>query len=135
MLLFKLFPLLVTLARVGRGLALIALTLWFSGLASDPTTIATHGTVLGTMVIGATISAGIVCLLWLALRPIRRMALLAVCKLMIRSGAGPLVRFGVWELLKVAERFLPQSFPDFAGLTALQQTYNCVSRSKRSQIL
>ena len=128
--LLKYFLLLVIIGRGGCYLGLLALTTFFSSLMTTWFSILRanyaqyhllHGDSLG-LVLAATISSGLVCSLWFVMRPIRRVVLLAACKLMIHSGMGLPLRFGVWELLRIGE------------WTALHRTCRFVNRSKRSEI-
>jgi hypothetical protein len=79
-------------------------------------------------------SIAVVLGLWSELRRIRQICLLSVCRFMVASGRSALMRFGVWELLRVGERFRPGDMPDYGGLLTLHKTYELADPLKQYRV-
>jgi hypothetical protein len=66
---------------------------------------------------------------------VRRTLFRIVCQGMIRTGVGPLVDFGSWELLSINAQARRSSVLDYSGISALDRRYCAAGQLMQARIL
>ncbi len=130
-----LLPAVRILFRLVKSAGLFALAGCLPSYIPVKTSSAIPGQEIITFIVIAAAIYGAIFGVWKILLPLRLTLFRFICKLLIHSGNGFLLLFGVWELLSVGVRVRKFGVPDFTGVAALHKTYDSLDRFTKAHVV